>query len=54
MWVTRPDRTRDFVNHAYVDLMGVGCEEAHTINRVDRIHPDDRARVILLTISELW
>ncbi len=46
MWVTRLDRTRDFVNHAYVDLMGVTCEEAHTINWIDRIHPDDRQRMI--------
>ena len=46
MWVTRLDRTRDFVNDAYVEMMGVSREEAQRVNWVDRIHPDDRQRMI--------
>ena len=40
-WVTRLDRTRDFVNDAYVELMGVDREEALRLNWAERIHPDD-------------
>ena len=46
MWVTRLDRTRDFVNDAYVELMGTGKEEARTLDWLKRIHPDDLARVV--------
>ena len=51
MWVTRLDRTRDFVNDAYVELMGVSRAEAQKIDWVSRIHPDDRARMIAETIA---
>ncbi len=51
IWVTRLDRKRDFVNHAYVELMGVGPEEALKMNWVERIHPDDRERMIADTIT---
>ena len=51
MWVTRLDRSRDFVNDAYVDLMGVSREEAQHIDWVSRIHPDDRPRMIAETIA---
>ena len=51
MWVTRLDRSRDFVNDAYVELMGVTREEALTIDWVARIHPDDRPRMITETIA---
>ena len=46
MWVTRLDRTRDFVNDAYVELMGTSREEARTLDWLKRIHPDDVARVV--------
>ena len=46
MWVTRLDRSRDFVNDAYVELMGVSREEAQRLDWVARIHPDDRNRVL--------
>ncbi|MEO6112870.1 MAG: PAS domain-containing protein [Sphingomicrobium sp.] len=46
MWVTRLDRTRDFVNAAYVELMGVSEEEARRLDWVKRIHPDDQQRMI--------
>jgi len=51
MWVTRLDRSRDFVNQAYVELMGVDAEEARRINWMDRIHPDDRAQVIADSVA---
>ena len=51
MWVTRLDRSRDFVNDAYVELMGVGREEAQRIDWVSRIHPDDRKRMIAETLA---
>ena len=51
MWVTRIDRSRDFVNDAYVELMGVGREEARTMNWAKRIHPDDRHRMVEETLA---
>ncbi len=46
MWVTRLDRSRDFVNDAYVEMMGVDREEARRINWAKRLHPDDLQRVV--------
>ncbi|MEO7411675.1 MAG: PAS domain-containing protein [Sphingomicrobium sp.] len=46
MWVTRLDRSRDFVNQAYVELMGMSEEEARRVDWMRRIHPDDMAKVI--------
>jgi len=51
MWVTRLDRTRDFVNAAYVELMGVSEEEARRLDWVKRIHPDDQQRMIDETLA---
>ena len=51
MWVTRLDRSRDFVNDAYIELMGVSREEALRTDWVSRIHPDDRARMVDETIA---
>ena len=51
MWVTRLDRSRDFVNDAYVELMGVSREEAQKLDWVSRIHPDDRKRMIAETLA---
>ena len=51
MWVTRLDRSRDFVNHAYVDLVGVGPEDARRFKWMERIHPEDRAAVIADTLA---
>ena len=51
MWVTRLDRTRDFVNQAYVDLLGVSAEEARRVRWMERVHPDDKAAVIADTIA---
>ncbi|MEO8142374.1 MAG: PAS domain-containing protein [Sphingomicrobium sp.] len=51
MWVTRLDRSRDFVNQAYVDLMGVSAEEARQIQWSKRVHPDDKAAMIADTLA---
>ena len=51
MWVTRLDRTRDFVNDAYVAMMGTSREEARRTDWMSRIHPDDRQRVIAETLA---
>jgi PAS domain S-box-containing protein len=45
MWVTRPDRTRAFVNTAYLDYLGADYEEALHFDWRDRLHPDDRERI---------
>jgi PAS domain S-box-containing protein len=42
MWVTRLDRTRDFVNEAYVDFVGGTRTEAAKLDWRTRIHPDRR------------
>ena len=51
MWVTRLDRSRDFVNQAYVELMGASEEEARQINWMERVHPDDKAAIIAATLA---
>jgi PAS domain S-box-containing protein len=51
MWVTRIDRTRDFVNDAYVAMMGVSREEARKTDWMSRMHRDDRQRVIEETLA---
>jgi len=51
MWVTRLDRSRDFVNQAYVDMLGLGHEEARRANWMERVHPDDKAAIIAATLA---
>jgi len=51
MWVTRRDRTRDFVNDAYVEFIGVTREEARTLDWRTRIHPDDHDRIVAESIA---
>ena len=46
MWVTRLDRTRDFVNDAYAEFAGLSREQARTLDWRTRIHPDDVARLV--------
>ena len=41
MWVTKLDRTRDFVNDAYMAFVGGTREHAQTLDWRTRIHPDD-------------
>jgi PAS domain S-box-containing protein len=51
MWVTRLDRTRDFVNDAYVEFVGEDREAARTIDWRKRIHPDDVDRIVQESIA---
>jgi PAS domain S-box-containing protein len=46
IWVTQQDRTRAFVNQAYVAYNGGTYEEARLADWRAVIHPDDHARVI--------
>ena len=51
MWVTRLDRTRDFVNDAYVEFVGGDGELARTLDWRERIHPDDHDRIVQESID---
>ena len=51
MWVTRLDRTRDFVNQAYVDFVGGTRGEVATLDWRTRIHPDDVGRIVAESIA---
>ena len=51
MWVTRLDRTRDFVNDAYMQFVGGDREEACTLDWRERIHPDDHDRIVAESIA---
>ncbi len=46
MWVSRLDRTRDFVNDAYAEFGGISREEARRDDWTKAVHPDDRDRVV--------
>jgi PAS domain S-box-containing protein len=54
MWVTRLDRTRDFVNDAYLDFcLGPNGtrEEARKLDWRTRIHPDDVERIVAESLA---
>jgi PAS domain S-box-containing protein len=52
MWVTRLDRTRDFVNDAYMDYLCTEDREfARTYDWRDGIHPDDVERITAESIA---
>jgi len=51
MWVTRADRTRDFVNEAYCEFAGLSQEEIHTHNWREWIHPDDWDRIVAESVA---
>ena len=52
MWVTRLDRTRDFVNDAYMEYLGTDDREvARTYDWRSGIHPDDVDRIIAESIA---
>ncbi|MGJ4927935.1 PAS domain-containing protein [Bradyrhizobium sp. HKCCYLS2038] len=46
IWVTKLDRTRSFVNHAYVDFLGVSHDEALAYDWRKALHPDDLPRIL--------
>ena len=51
MWVTRLDRTRGFVNRAYVEFLGISYEEAITFDWRSVIHPEDADRIVAESIA---
>jgi PAS domain S-box-containing protein len=54
MWVTRLDRTRDFVNDAYLDFcLGPNGtrEEARKLDWRTRIHPEDVERIVAESLA---
>jgi PAS domain S-box-containing protein len=51
MWVTRLDRTRDFVNDAYAEFAGLSREEARVMDWRMRIHPDDGERLVAESVA---
>src|SRR4029078_687628 len=51
MWVTRLDRTRDFVNDAYAEFAGMSREEARVLDGPNRIHPDDQKRLLAESVA---
>ena len=51
MWVTRLDRTRDFVNEAYCEFAGLKPEEINTHNWREWIHPDDWDRIVAESVA---
>ena len=52
MWVTRLDRTRDFVNDAYMEYLGINEREvARTYDWHGAIHPDDAERIVAESIE---
>jgi PAS domain S-box-containing protein len=51
MWVTRLDRTRDFVNDAYTEFLGMDREAAAAFDWRDALHPDDVERIVAESIA---
>ena len=51
MWVTRADRSRDFVNRAYAEFAGFNVEQARTHDWQAWIHPDDVERVVAESLA---
>jgi PAS domain S-box-containing protein len=51
MWVTRLDRTRDFVNDAYAEFVGLSREGARTYDWTRAIHPDDVDRLVAESLA---
>ncbi len=51
IWVTQQDRSRAFVNQAYVDYMGGDYESVRTADWRTYIHPDDQDRLLAESIA---
>jgi PAS domain S-box-containing protein len=51
MWVTRIDRTRSFVNRAYVEFLGISYEEAVNFDWRTVIHPEDAPRILAESVA---
>ena len=51
MWVTRLNRTRSFVNRAYVEFLGISYDEAVNFDWRTVIHPDDAPRILAESLA---
>lgn len=51
IWVTAPDRTREFVNQAYVNFLGVSYGEALRFDWRSILHEDDHDRIIAESLA---
>jgi PAS domain S-box-containing protein len=51
MWVTKLDRTRSFVNRAYVEFLGISYEEAISFDWRTVIHPEDAPRLLAESVA---
>ncbi|MBV9929894.1 MAG: PAS domain-containing protein [Alphaproteobacteria bacterium] len=51
MWVTKLDRTRSFVNRAYVEFLGISYDEAVNFDWRAVIHPDDAPRILAESVA---
>src|SRR6185437_7891932 len=51
VWVTKLDRTRSFVNQAYLDFLGLPFEQAVVFDWRKALHPDDLPRILQQQMS---
>ena len=51
MWVSRLDRSRDFVNDAYAEFLGLSVSDACHFDWREAIHPDDCDRIVAESIA---
>ncbi len=51
MWVSNPDRTRSFVNKAYMDFLGLPYDEAAALDWRNILHPEDHDRIVQESID---
>ncbi|WP_428151838.1 PAS domain S-box protein [Brevundimonas sp.] len=51
IWVTQQDRTRAFVNQAYVEYYGGTYEETRLADWRTVVHPDDQARIVAESVA---
>ncbi|MFC5344175.1 PAS domain S-box protein [Brevundimonas staleyi] len=51
IWVTKQDRSRAFVNQAYVEYYGGAYEETRLADWRTIIHPDDQARILAESLA---
>ncbi len=51
MWVTQLDRTRNFVNRAYLEFVGTSYDDALLFDWRTILHPDDHDRIVAESIA---
>jgi PAS domain S-box-containing protein len=51
VWVSNLDRSRDFVNQAYVDFIGLPEEQAARLDWRTILHPDDHDRIVAESVA---